>query len=85
MQDFANFIHNNELMDVELKKLQFTWTNGRFGEANIYEKLDRVLISQDYLIKMGDSTLMGLPKNGSNQNPFLWETQDHRNHLNAPF
>lgn len=74
MKDFANFIYNSELMDVELNKLKYTWTNGRCGEANIQEKFDGVLISQDYLIKMGNSTLTGLSKNGSDRNPLLWET-----------
>lgn len=35
MQYFINFVHKNELMDVELKKLKFTWTNARCGDTNI--------------------------------------------------
>lgn len=49
MQDFVDFVHNNELMDVELKKFRLTWTNGRCRAAHIQAKLDRVLISQDCL------------------------------------
>lgn len=35
MDGMQDFVHNNELMDVELKKFKFTWTNGRCGAANI--------------------------------------------------
>lgn len=29
MNDFDNFIKSNNLMDLDLKRFKFTWTNGR--------------------------------------------------------
>lgn len=35
MIEFANFVRCNNLMDLDLKRFRFTWTNGRGGDANI--------------------------------------------------
>lgn len=85
MQNFDRFINENNLMDLDLKRIKFTWTNGSYGVVHIQKKLDRILISQDYLTRFGDASLMGYLKNKSNHNSLLLETQDQRRYFNAPF
>lgn len=49
MKDFVEFVHNNNLMDVDLIRIRFTWKNGHYGGAHIQEKIDRAFIYQDYI------------------------------------
>lgn len=45
MVEFAQFVSKNNLMDLDLKRLKFTWTGGKKGAANIQTRLDRILLS----------------------------------------
>ncbi len=63
-QDLSNFINNLALMDVELKGGSFTWSNKRKGHDCIQVRLDRALISSDWLQSFS-CRLSLLPKIGS--------------------
>ena len=63
-QDLSNFINNLALMDVELKGGSFTWSNKRKGHDCIQVRLDRALISLDWLQSFS-CRLSLLPKIGS--------------------
>lgn len=78
MQGFARFVNENNLLDLELKRVKFTWTNGRHGASHIEEKLDRIVVSKDRITNFGDYTILGYPKNGSDYNLLLLETQEQR-------
>ena len=44
MKDLANFINNNDLLDMEMCGVKFTWSNNRKGVDLIQVKLDRLLV-----------------------------------------
>lgn len=74
MNEFAQFFNDNNLLDLDLKRIKFSWTKGRCRDAHIQVKLDRILISQECIMRFRDASLLGYPKNGSNHNPLLLET-----------
>lgn len=55
MHDFPRFFNDNNMLDLDLNKIKFTWMNGRYGDAHIQEKLDRILICQDYSMRFGST------------------------------
>jgi hypothetical protein len=63
IQDFAQFVENNDLMDVKPLNGKFTWTNRRAGFAQIAVRLDRFLLSHEW--KLGrfqiQSDILSLP------------------------
>ena len=60
MQDFGDFIDNCQLLDLELFKLPYTWFNKRKDSASIFEKLDRVLINEQWSSFIKDSRVENL-------------------------
>ena len=44
MKNLAEFINNNDLMDMEKCKRKLTWSNNRKGVDHIQIKLDRHLV-----------------------------------------
>ncbi|XP_057834369.1 uncharacterized protein LOC131044904 [Cryptomeria japonica] len=49
MEDFRDFVMQNQLMDVVPKNGTFTWMNRRGNFAHISERLDRHLIGESWL------------------------------------
>ncbi|XP_057815879.1 uncharacterized protein LOC131029424 [Cryptomeria japonica] len=49
MEDFRNFVTNNNLFDVVPKFGKFTWTNRRANFSRIYESLDRIFVGSFWL------------------------------------
>lgn len=74
MNEFSWFVNDNNILDVDLKIIKFTWTNERCNDAHIHGKLDRILISQDCIMRFGYASLLGYPKNGLDHNLLLLET-----------
>ena len=60
MQDFGDFIDNLELLDLESFGLPYTWFNKRKYSASIFEKLDRVLINEQWSSFIKDSRVENL-------------------------
>ncbi|KAL8523139.1 hypothetical protein ACS0TY_013203 [Phlomoides rotata] len=48
MEDFWETASNLGLQDLGFSGLNFTWSNGRAGDANILVRLDRALASADW-------------------------------------
>lgn len=48
-KDFLNFIESNNQLDVKTSNGIYTWNNRRKGFTNIAERLDRYLVSEDWL------------------------------------
>ena len=44
MKDLADFINDNDLLDMEMDGAKFTWSNNRKGVDLIQVKLDRLLV-----------------------------------------
>lgn len=58
MEDFWNFIADNDLIDIFPKNEQFTLTNHRKNFTNISEKLDRFLVGSYW---WGDNQTLSSP------------------------
>ncbi|XP_057859072.1 uncharacterized protein LOC131067930 [Cryptomeria japonica] len=70
MLDFANFIRNNEIFDLDLQGNPFTWSNNRKGSNLIQVRLDRFLISAKWDLG-NNSSLLCLPHTISDHSPIL--------------
>ena len=46
MKDLADFINNNDLLDMEMDGVKFTWSNNKKGVDLFQVKLDRLLVQQ---------------------------------------
>ncbi len=66
---FRNAISSIGLFDLPLSNRSFTWTNGR--PTPMLERLDRALLSQDWLLHFPRSTLRALPRPTSDHSPLL--------------
>lgn len=66
---FRATVNDTGLFDVPLQNKAFTWSNGRRNP--ILERLDRALISQDWLLRFLRSTLKALPRPRSDHSPLV--------------
>ena len=71
MQNFANFIDNCHLLELESFGLPYTWFNKRRYFSSIFEKLDRVLINDQWIHSFRDARAENLPIIGSNHRPIV--------------
>lgn len=85
MRDLGSFINRNSLVDIELRKTKFTWTNDRMGEDHIQVKLDKALLSQEGFPLLASMSLTALPKLGSDHNLLCLEWYKARRMFNSPF
>ncbi|KAJ1388361.1 Endonuclease/exonuclease/phosphatase superfamily [Sesbania bispinosa] len=78
MDIFREFLHTNELMDMEVKGCKFTWhSNPRNGFVT-QERLDRVLVNMAWRMQFEHALGTALPPVSSDHSPLvLW----HRPHL----
>jgi hypothetical protein len=67
-QDLANFINQLSFLDVDLPPDSFTWSNRRVGTDCIQVRLDRALISFDWLQSFSSKFSL-LPRVGSDHSP----------------
>jgi len=67
--DFMDFINRCGLVDVETVNGWFTWNNRRKGGNSIASRLDRLLITETYLVNSGDINASVLPAAGSDHWP----------------
>ncbi|KAI9402255.1 hypothetical protein POPTR_001G239304v4, partial [Populus trichocarpa] len=64
MTRFKHYIDGYELIDLPLNGKRFTWFRG-----NAASRIDRILISGDWMQFLPTSTLFGLPKYSSDHRP----------------
>lgn len=81
MRDFLNFINVMELQDIPLLGRKFTWSN--FQDEEIHSRLDRFLLSQEFLDRFNFSQ-WGLHRPISDHYPIML-AQDIRNWGPKPF
>ena len=55
MHMFAEFIDECQLLELESYGLPYTWFNKRSDSSSIFEKLDRVLINDQWIYSFRDS------------------------------
>ncbi len=66
---FRNAVNGLGLADIPLSNRSFTWTNGR--PTPTLERLDRALLSKDWMLHFPRSTLRALPRPTSDHSPLL--------------
>lgn len=66
-------INHYELLDLGFKGSKYTWLNKRFQHSNalILERLDRILVINDWLLKYPNAHIMHLPCTHSDHCPLL--------------
>ena len=70
MKDFADFINNNDLMDMEMCGVKLTWSKNMKGVDLIQVNLDRLLALSSWE-GLTSSSLIGLPRTISNHTSSL--------------
>ena len=69
--EFQNFISDNSLLNAGFSRVLFTWCNNRAPSARIWKRLDRALINHLWT-KLGViSSVLHLPRTGSDHAPLL--------------
>ena len=71
MHNFAKFINNSHLMELESFGLPYTWFNKRRASSSIFEKIDRVLINDQWILHFRDARVENLPIIGSDHGPIF--------------
>ncbi|KAF7121272.1 hypothetical protein RHSIM_Rhsim13G0210000 [Rhododendron simsii] len=71
MQDFRNFIDDNDLIDVGYVGYPFTWNNKRGGRDNIRMRLDRAVVNPRWRVDFPNGALLHLKPGGSDHCPIL--------------
>lgn len=49
MHDLRNFVDANKLINLNLKGKHFTWSNRQCGRRFIQRKLDRFMVTEDWI------------------------------------
>ncbi|XP_058096318.1 uncharacterized protein LOC131241978 [Magnolia sinica] len=74
MARFSNWIQQEELIDLPLLGARFTWTNGR--ASPIQSRLDRLLVSPEWLEAFLTIKKITLPRTTSDHYPILLTVED---------
>ena len=70
---FQTFIDNVKLVDMETKNGCFTWNNKRGGESQVASKLDRFIVSEDFILIDKEIIARVLPFGGLDHWPVKME------------
>ena len=71
MQNFSNFIDNYHLLELESFDLTYIWFNKRRDSSSIFEKLNRVLINDQWFYSFKNARVENPPIIGSNHGPIV--------------
>ncbi|XP_058096321.1 uncharacterized protein LOC131241982 [Magnolia sinica] len=74
MEEFSDWIQSHELVDLPLFGARFTWSNGR--QTPIQSRLDRFLLSTDWLEAFPAASQLALPRITSDHCPILLSLED---------
>ncbi|GKU93948.1 hypothetical protein SLEP1_g7497 [Rubroshorea leprosula] len=72
MQEFDNFISNSALIDLPLLGRKYTWYN---SNGQYMSRIDRFLLSEDWVSKWGDVKQWGLRRSVSDHCPILLKNE----------
>lgn len=70
---FQNFITNMKLVDMETSIGIITWNNKRGGPTQVASKLDRFMVSEEFLLRGSSITILILPFGGLDHWPIQLE------------
>lgn len=82
---FKDFIHENQLMDLQTSNGMYTWTNKRRGPQHIASRLDRFLLSDNAIHLGGDFHASIMPHVGSDHWPIMLQWLRPKSKSNRPF
>lgn len=71
MEELCEFIEDMGLIDLPLTGRKYTWHRANGG---CMSRLDRFLISDEWIVKWGEHTQWGLPRSVSDHCPILLKT-----------
>lgn len=80
-----DFIHRNQLMDLQTSNGMYTWTNKRRGPQHIASRLDRFLMSDNVVHLGGDFHASIMPQVGSDHWPIMLQWSRLGSRCNRPF
>ncbi|XP_074342035.1 uncharacterized protein LOC141679431 [Apium graveolens] len=75
LQGFQAILNDCELIDMDLCGYQYTWERGSDSENSIEVRLDRALVTQDFLSMFTNARLTNLEVSTSDHCPLWLETQ----------
>lgn len=75
MSTFRNFHFANSLIDMQSKGQQYSWTNKRDGDSLVKQKIDRALISVEWMLLFENAHLLILSRIGSDHGPLLLQVE----------
>eukprot|EP00253_Pinus_taeda_P018973 PITA_18973 len=84
-KNFKEFINNASLIDQQFYNGKYTWSNRRTGKHHIASKLDRFLVSDNWIRIGRDITTAILPHSGSDHWPISLQWQRPSNVTGRPF
>jgi exonuclease III len=84
-EEFSNFIDRAEMVDLQTKNGQFTWTNKRMNQFQVATRLDRFLISESIIMQGLTLDCNILPWGGSDHWPVQLEAGFQTTPKNRPF
>ena len=71
MHNFFEFIDNSHLMELESFGLPYTWFNKMRESSSIFQKIDRVLIHDQWILHFRDARVENILIIGSDQGPII--------------
>ncbi|KAF7802766.1 ribonuclease H [Senna tora] len=74
-EDMNNTINNLGLVDLQTMGNWYTWTNGRQGEAVVWERLDKTFANTEWMQNFPDSWVNVLPVIASDHSPLVVQTK----------
>ncbi|XP_038983681.1 uncharacterized protein LOC120111194 [Phoenix dactylifera] len=83
-REFRDFLSRNGLVDLGFSGPRFTWCNNQSGRARVWERLDRVVASTDWLIRFPSYRVSHLTRIASDHCPLLFSTASGSSHR-SPF
>ena len=75
LEELASFLSECNLMQMEFKGQRFTWSNGRFGDDNILERIDRAAINIKWRMALPQAVLIHEPFCGPDHCPIIVDLQ----------
>ncbi|XP_016172792.1 uncharacterized protein LOC107615206 [Arachis ipaensis] len=77
---FNKFISDGELVDLGYEGRKFTWSNRRYGDNLIMERLDRCLSTHHFRANYSQATILHLDDTGSDHCPLmlLADREEHK-------
>ncbi|KAL2901091.1 Nucleoporin ndc-1 [Bienertia sinuspersici] len=71
---FNNWLATWALIDIPFHGTPFTWCNNREGDECVYERLDRVYVTQEWLHRFPKSISVSFPISLSDHSPILFDS-----------